>query len=143
MRIAKKDIERLTYVERALETKENHLAKVVHNVLQELNPEFVYVVAEEGSEFTSHTEVYASFADALNSFKGLARTAKLDMEEWEDETQIEEQIDEEAQTASFEIYQARRRLHKTTRYNNNKETGGDLVMENLTHTTGQTGLCIK
>lgn len=120
MRIAKKDIERLTYVERALETKENHLAKVVHNVLQELNPEFVYVVAEEGSwdyEFTSHTEVYASFADALNSFKGLARTAKLDMEEWikEDETQVKEQIDEEAQTASFEIYQDGdfTRLHDT------------------------------
>ena len=110
MRIAKKDIERLTYVEKALEKKENHLAKVVHNVLHELNPEFVYVVAEEGSwdyEFTGHTEVYASFGDALNSFKNLARGAKQDMLEWTSEDAIvqSEQIDEEAGIANFQIYE--------------------------------------
>ena len=33
MRIAKKDIERLTYVENALSKRDDHLAKVVHNVL--------------------------------------------------------------------------------------------------------------
>lgn len=109
MRIAKKDIERLTYVEKALTTKENHLAKVIHNVLHELNPEFVYVVAEEGSwdyEFTNHTEVYASFGDALNSFKNLARSAGLDMREWvRDPSKLEEseQIDEETQTASYKV----------------------------------------
>lgn len=120
MRIAKKDIERLTYVEKALTTKENHLAKVIHNVLHELNPEFVYVVAEEGSwdyEFTNHTEVYASFGDALNSFKNLARAATLDMAEWINEDSIaqSEQIDEEKQTASFEIYEDGdfTRLHDT------------------------------
>ena len=109
MRIAKKDIERLTYVEKALATKENHLAKVVHNVLHELNPEFVYVIQEEGSwdyETTNHTEVYASFGDALNSYKNLVRVAKSDIREWISDDQISEseQIDEEAGTASFEIY---------------------------------------
>ena len=108
MRIAKKDVERLTYVEKALATKENHLAKVVHNVLHELNPEFVYVIQEEGSwdyETTNHTEVYASFGDALNSYKNLTRVARSDMHEWISDDQISEseQIDEEAGTASFEI----------------------------------------
>ena len=110
MRIAKKDIERLEYVEKALSKRDDHLAKVVHNVLHELNPEFVYVVAEEGSwdyEFTNHTEVYASFGDAVNSFKNLARVARQDMLEWTSEDSItqNEQIDEEKQTASFEIYE--------------------------------------
>ena len=109
MRIAKKDIERLTYVEKALDTKENHLAKVIHNVLQELNPEFVYVVDEEGcwdGEQTHHTEVYASFGDALNSFKNLSRAAGLDMRVWvRDPSKLEEseQIDEETQTASYKV----------------------------------------
>ena len=120
MRIAKKDIERLEYVEKALEKRDDHLAKVVHNVLHELNPEFVYVVAEEGSwdyEFTNHTEVYASFGDAVNSFKNLARVARQDMLEWTSEDSItqSEQIDEEKQTASFEIYEDGdfTRLHDT------------------------------
>ena len=120
MRIAKKDIERLTYVEKALATKENHLAKVVHNVLHELNPEFVYVIQEEGSwdyETTNHTEVYASFGDALNSFKNLVRVARSDMHEWisDDRISESEQIDEEAGTASFEIYEDgdSTRLHDT------------------------------
>ena len=120
MRIAKKDIERLTYVENALSKRDDHLAKVVHNVLHELNPEFVYVIQEEGSwnhEFTHHTEVYASFGDALNSFKNLARVAKSDIREWisEDRISESEQIDEEAGTASFEIYEDGdfTRLHDT------------------------------
>ena len=120
MRIAKKDIERLEYVENALSKRDDHLAKVVHNVLHELNPEFVYVVAEEGSwdyEFTNHTEVYASFGDAMNSFKNLARVARQDMLEWTNEDSIaqSEQIDEEKQTASFEIYEDGdfTRLHDT------------------------------
>ena len=120
MRIAKKDVERLTYVEKALATKENHLAKVVHNVLHELNPEFVYVIQEEGSwdyEATNHTEVYASFGDALNSYKNLTRVARSDMHEWisDDRISESEQIDEEAGTASFEIYEDGdfTRLHDT------------------------------
>ena len=120
MRIAKKDIERLTYVEKALATKENHLAKVVHNVLHELNPEFVYVIQEEGNwgyGSTHHTEVYASFGDALNSYKNLARVARSDIREWISDDQISEseQIDEEAGTASFEIYEDGdfTRLHDT------------------------------
>lgn len=120
MRIAKKDVERLTYVEKALETKENHLAKVVHNVLHQLNPEFVYVIQEEGSwdyEATHHTEVYASFGDALNSYKNLVRVARSDIREWISDDQISEseQIDEEAGTASFETYEDGdfTRLHDT------------------------------
>ena len=110
MRIAKKDVERLTYVEKALATKENHLAKVVHNVLHELNPEFVYVIQEEGGwnyEFTHHTEVYASFGDALNSYKNLVRVAKSDIREWISDDQISEseQIHEEAGAAVFETYE--------------------------------------
>ena len=120
MRIAKKDIERLTYVEKALSKRDDHLAKVVHNVLHELNPEFVYVIQEEGSwnyEFTHHTEVYTSFGDALNSYKNLVRVARSDMHEWISDDQISEseQIDEEAGTASFEIYEDGdfTRLHDT------------------------------
>ena len=120
MRIAKKDIERLTYVEKALATKENHLAKAVHNVLHELNPEFVYVIQEEGSwdyEFTHHTEVYASFGDALNSYKNLVRVARSDIREWINDDQISEseQIDEEAGAAVFETYEDGdfTRLHDT------------------------------
>lgn len=120
MRIAKKDVERLTYVEKALETKENHLAKVVHNVLHQLNPEFVYVIQEEGSwdyEATHHTEVYASFGDALNSYKNLVRVARSDIREWISDDQISEseQINEEAGTASFETYEDGdfTRLHDT------------------------------
>lgn len=120
MRIAKKDIERLTYVENALSKRDDHLAKVVHNVLHELNPEFVYVIQEEGSwdyETTNHTEVYASFGDALNSYKNLVRVARSDMHEWISDDQISEseQIDEEAGTASFEIYEDGdfTRLHDT------------------------------
>ena len=120
MRIAKKDIERLTYVENALSKRDDHLAKVVHNVLHELNPEFVYVIQEEGSwdyEFTGHTEVYASFGDALNSYKNLVRVARSDIKEWISEDQISEseQIDEEAGTANFEIHEDGdfTRLHDT------------------------------
>ena len=120
MRIAKKEIERLTYVENALLKRNDHLAKVVHNVLHELNPEFVYVVQEEGSwdyASTHHTEVYASFGDALNSYKNLVRVARSDIREWINDDQISEseQIDEEAGTASFEIYEDGdfTRLHDT------------------------------
>ena len=110
MRIAKKDIERLTYVEKALLKRDDHLAKVVHNVLHELNPEFVYVIQEEGSwdyEDTHHTEVYASFGDALNSYKNLVRVARSDIREWINDDRISEseQIDEEAGTASFKTYE--------------------------------------
>ena len=121
MRIAKKDMERLTYVENALSKRDDHLAKVVHNVLHELNPEFVYVIQEEGSwdyEFTHHTEVYASFGDALNSYKNLVRVARLDIKEYISDDQIfeSEQINEEAGTASFKIYGKREdytKLHDT------------------------------
>lgn len=120
MRIAKKDVERLTYVEKALAKRDDHLTKVVHNVLHELNPEFVYVIQEEGSwnyEFTHHTEVYASFGDALNSYKNLVRVAKSDIREWISDDQISEseQINEEAGAAVFETYEDGdfTRLHDT------------------------------
>ena len=109
MRIAKKDIERLTYVENALKKRDDHLAKVVHNVLHELNPEFIFIIQEEGcwdGELIHHTEAYASFGDALNSFKNLSRSAGLDMREWvRDPSKLEEseQIDEETQTANYKI----------------------------------------
>ena len=83
MRIAKKDIERLTYVENALSKRDDHLAKVVHNVLHELNPEFIFIIQEEGT-----------------------RVARQDMLEWvRDPSKLEEseQIDEETQTASYKV----------------------------------------
>lgn len=121
MRIAKKDIERLTYVENALSKRDDHLAKVVHNVLHELNPEFIFIIQEEGcwnGELIHHTEAYASFGDALNSFKNLARVARLDIKEYISDDQIfeSEQINEEAGTASFKIYGKREdytKLHDT------------------------------
>ena len=109
MRIAKKDVERLTYVEKALAKRDDHLTKVVHNVLHELNPEFIFIIQEEGcwdGELSHHTEAYTSFGDALNSFKNLARSARLDMRGLvRDHRKLEEseQIDEETQTASYKI----------------------------------------
>lgn len=68
----------------------------------------VYVIGEEGSwdyELTHHVEAYASFEDAVNSYRNLVKNARLDMKEQvkNDITECE-QIDEEAETASFEIY---------------------------------------
>lgn len=109
MRITKKDLDRLKYVERTLDTVDAHLAKVVHNVLQELNPEFIYVLQEEGcweGDITGEVEVYASFADAMNKYKELKKRAQDDMNEWTqgDELEESEQIDEDAESVSYEIY---------------------------------------
>lgn len=109
MRVSKKDLERLKYVERELDKVNPHLAKVVHNVLQELNPEFIYVVHEEGcweGEITGEVEVFASFANAMNKYKELKATAQADMREWttEDEIEEDEQIDEDAESVNYEIY---------------------------------------
>lgn len=68
----------------------------------------VYVIGEEGSwdyELTHHVEAYASFEDAVNSYRNLVKNARLDMKEQVKNDIVEsEQIDEEAETASFEIY---------------------------------------
>ena len=68
----------------------------------------VYVIGEEGSwdyELTHHVEAYASFEDAVNSYKNLVKNARFDMKEQIKNDIAEcEQIDEEAETASFEIY---------------------------------------
>lgn len=68
----------------------------------------VYVIGEEGSwdyELTHHVEAYASFEDAMNSYRNLVKNARLDMKEQVKNDIAEcEQIDEEAETASFEIY---------------------------------------
>lgn len=70
----------------------------------------VYVIGEEGSwdyELTHHVEAYASFEDAVNSYRNLVKNARLDMKEQiknSDDIIESEQIDEEAETASFEIY---------------------------------------
>lgn len=68
----------------------------------------VYVIGEEGSwdyESTHHVEAYASFEDAMNSYRNLVKNARLDMKEQVKNDIAEcEQIDEEAETASFEIY---------------------------------------
>lgn len=68
----------------------------------------VYVIGEEGSwdyELTHHVEAYASFEDAVNSYRNLVKNARLDMKEQVKNDIAEcEQIDEEAETASFEIY---------------------------------------
>lgn len=109
MRVSKKDLERLKYVERELDKVNPHLAKVVHNVLQELNPEFIYVLHEEGcwdGETTNNVEVFASFADAVNKYRALKKRAQVDINEWtaEDEIKESEQIDEDAESAHYEIY---------------------------------------
>ena len=58
-------------------------------------------------ELTHHVEAYASFEDALNSYRNLVKNARLDMKEQIKNDIAEcEQIDEEAETASFEIYKA-------------------------------------
>lgn len=68
----------------------------------------VYVIGEEGSwdyELTHHVEAYASFEDAVNSYRNLVENARFDMKEQVKNDIVEsEQIDEEAETASFEIY---------------------------------------
>lgn len=63
----------------------------------------VYVIEEEGSwdyELTHHVEAYASFEDAVNSYRNLVKNARFDMKEQiknSDDIAECEQIDEEAE----------------------------------------------
>ncbi len=68
----------------------------------------VYVIEEEGSwdyELTHHIEAYASFEDAMNSYKNLVKNARSDMKELVDNNNLaeSEQVSKE-EAAYFEIY---------------------------------------
>lgn len=106
MRVSKTDLDRLRYVEREVES--THLKTVLTSVIHNIQVNnAVYVIQEEGSwdyEFTGHTEVYSTFKEALKSYHNLVKVAKQDMEEWIDSPAESEQIDEEAESAEFQIY---------------------------------------
>lgn len=112
MRVNKNDLDRMRYVERELKETNTHLAKVIASIIHNIQVNnTVYVVTEEGSwdyEDTLLTEVYASYEEALKRYNSLKKTAQDDMREWDDDSGMtveDEQIDQDAESAEFQIYQ--------------------------------------
>ena len=112
MRVNKNDLDRMRYLERELKETNTHLAKVIASIIHNIQVNnTVYVVTEEGSwdyEDTLLTEVYASYEEALKRYNSLKKTAQDDMKEWDDESGMtveNEQIDQDAESAEFQIYQ--------------------------------------
>ena len=117
MQVNRNDLDRLKYLER--EIKNKHFQKVITSIIHNLQVNnIVYVLSEEGTwdyECSGHTEVYSTFKDALEKYKQLVKSAREDMVNWTTEAQEDEQIDEDAESASFEIYEDGdfSRLHDT------------------------------
>lgn len=112
MRVNKNDLDRMRYLERELKETNTHLAKVIASIIHNIQVNnTVYVVTEEGSwdyEDTLLTEIYASYEEALKRYNNLKRTAQADMKEWDDDSGMtveNEQIDQDAESAKFQIYQ--------------------------------------
>ena len=112
MRVNKNDLDRMRYLERELKETNTHLAKVIASIIHNIQVNnTVYVVTEEGSwdyEDTLLTEIYASYEEALKRYNNLKKTAQDDMKEWDDESGMtveNEQIDQDAESAEFQIYQ--------------------------------------
>ena len=112
MRVNKNDLDRMRYLERELKEINTHLAKVIASIIHNIQVNnTVYVVTEEGSwdyEDTLLTEIYASYEEALKRYNSLKKTAQDDMREWDDESGMtveNEQIDQDAESAEFQIYQ--------------------------------------
>ena len=112
MRVNKNDLDRMRYLERELKETNTHLAKVIASIIHNIQVNnTVYVVTEEGSwdyEDTLLTEVYSSFEEALKSYNNLKKIAQDDMKEWDDGADMtveDEQIDQDAESAEFQIYQ--------------------------------------
>ena len=112
MRVNKNDLDRMRYLERELKETNTHLAKVIASIIHNIQVNnTVYVVTEEGSwdyEDTLLTEIYASYEEALKRYNSLKRTAQDDMKEWDDDSGMtveNEQIDQDAESAEFQIYQ--------------------------------------
>ena len=112
MRVNKNDLDRMRYLERELKETNTHLAKVIASIIHNIQVNnTVYVVTEEGSwdyEDTLLTEIYASYEEALKRYNNLKKTAQADMKEWDDDSGMtveNEQIDQDAESAEFRIYQ--------------------------------------
>ena len=112
MRVNKNDLDRMKYLERELKETNTHLAKVIASIIHNVQVNnSVYVITEEGSwdyENTLLTEIYASYEEALKRYNSLKKTAQDDMKEWDDESGMtveNEQIDQDAESAEFQIYQ--------------------------------------
>lgn len=112
MRVNKNDLDRMRYLERELKETNTHLAKVIASIIHNIQVNnAVYVVTEEGSwdyEDTLLTEIYASYEEALKRYNNLKKTAQADMKEWDDDSDMtveNEQIDQDAESAEFQIYQ--------------------------------------
>ena len=112
MRVNKNDLDRMRYLERELKEINTHLAKVIASIIHNIQVNnTVYIITEEGSwdyEDTLHTEIYASYEEALKRYNSLKKTAQADMKEWDDESGMtieNEQIDQDTESAEFQIYQ--------------------------------------
>ena len=112
MRVNKNDLDRMRYLERELKETNTHLAKVIASIIHNIQVNnTVYVVTEEGSwdyEDTLLTEIYASYEEALKRYNSLKKTAQDDMREWDDGSDMtveNEQIDQDTESAEFQIYQ--------------------------------------
>lgn len=76
----------------------------------EVPKRYVYVVIENGSwdyETTNSISVFDSFEKAFKEYQDLIETTKQDMKEWanEEDLDIEENIDEDNESASFSMYE--------------------------------------
>lgn len=83
MQITNGEVNRLIYVENNLKLlNNNHLARVVHNVIDNINslPDYIYILSVEVVRNTKRTtnsiECYTSFQDAVNRMYQHVRNAQ-------------------------------------------------------------------
>ena len=72
--------------------------------------DYVYVIIDEGNwdyETSCDVEIYKDFHTALKVFKEKTKTAHAEMKEWleEDDIKLDSSINEQNESALFEIYQ--------------------------------------
>lgn len=107
MQVNRNDLDRLKYLER--EINNPHFNKVITSIIHNIQVNnAVYVITEEGSwdyEYTGHTEVYSTFKDAFKEYKQLVKQAKEDIKKWTENIETDEEINEDAEQASFDIYE--------------------------------------
>lgn len=70
----------------------------------------IYLLIQDGvweGDTTLQIEAFTNFSDALTKFKQWVADTKVDMKEWCDEDQIEDDyvVDEECEQAHYETYQ--------------------------------------
>lgn len=118
MVITNPEIKRLNYVERELSLlNDSHLAKVVHNVIENIksSPEYVYILAIETPE-NYITECFANFQEAVNRMTHHIKNAEILFQDKFPDEQIQgdsKQVYPEQESAYYSIW---RRGNRDTNY---------------------------